>query len=127
MNTQFAIITLVTRTQNTFEEGFPDTSEIGVYKTTVKENLWDRVRRVDYNIISLHPNPASNTLHVSGYFTEKTRILLSDIAGKIIWQESNAAGAYNHSIDVSNLQSGPYLFHIKSGIKLLAGKKLIIK
>ncbi|TPN86109.1 cellulase family glycosylhydrolase [Aquimarina algicola] len=60
--------------------------------------------------IKFYPNPASNTLSISG-IDEKVDIIISDIKGNLIINTSGNLGT--NDIDISNLNKGSYFVEIK--------------
>lgn len=64
------------------------------------------------NTVRVYPNPATNTLHISG-INAGTQIRIADLSGKIILsQNSNAATEGVMNVDIRQLPSNLYLLQI---------------
>ena len=66
--------------------------------------------------ITIHPNPATNRITVSGNipFGE---LLLFDLNGKLLWQRKNNTAQNNMVIDITGISSGVYLLSVGSIMK----------
>jgi len=74
---------------------------------------------------SISPNPASNiaVLEVGDYNTPMT-LVITNLAGQVVKNLQVAANASNITIDVSDMESGMYLYHITDGVRVSATQKL---
>ena len=67
----------------------------------------------EVNTFSIFPNPANNFTRLNGPFDQGDRITISDISGRIIYNDIHNGAEITHKIFAGNLQSGVYLVHIQ--------------
>lgn len=69
------------------------------------------------NVLSIYPNPAKNTIHIS-YATSNAETLLQifDINGQAVWQNTavNIKGTNNLNINIAALAPGEYILQVKT-------------
>ena len=73
---------------------------------------------------NMAPNPASYTtqLQLSNMVTSGM-LVITDMNGRIVKQLPVAAGTENMTIDISDMESGAYLYQINDGVQYSAVKK----
>ncbi len=72
--------------------------------------------KLDENLFSLYPNPASSSLNIkmSDYNSTVKEIAIYDMEGKIVKTVSGALDTKTYQLDVSSLSSGFYLVRIQT-------------
>ncbi len=75
------------------------------------------------------PNPTSGTFSVEYElpFGQNTEWALSDALGREVWRETLPVGAKSHSISLTGLREGLYLYQVVSGGQWRAGGKLLLR
>lgn len=68
------------------------------------------VSQVEVNPIQLFPNPASQTVQVTGNFELSDNYSITDVQGRIIL--SGNMGSTNQTIDIQTLDAGVYMFQV---------------
>lgn len=75
----------------------------------------------------LHPNPACETVWVSGLHSGVTHLVLLDATGQQILQKERAGAEERMQMDVSALKAGLYFCCFKQKSRLIATRKLVIQ
>lgn len=83
----------------------------------------DRIRTSD---VSVHPNPANETVTISFVEPLDAEIRVFDVSGKLVIYEADSALSTDHSLNISHLNAGVYFIRINSEAGSVT-KKLIKK
>jgi len=74
---------------------------------------------------NIAPNPASYSAELQlGNYNQPVTLVITDISGKLVSQMNVPANTPNISIDLSNMESGMYLYHITDGTQISDVRKL---
>ena len=109
---------------NTFHENVEITVENGYISNTINEAL------INEGSFMFFPNPASSQINIqfstTGNESVKTRI--SDISGRIIFEESSSltSSNYSNTLTVDNWNNGYYILEILVDGSLASTQKLVI-
>jgi len=77
------------------------------HKVTVNDCPTSGINDLDINSISAYPNPATDVLNIQSYETVESVSILS-LDGKVL------STTYGQKVDISNLNSGVYLYRVTS-------------
>ena len=105
--------------------------EFGCQGTTSEIDITINVNEIDISDqILVYPNPNSGEFSILVSFADlqQTQITISDVTGKIIYNEqlNNKTGNFKQEVVLSNVSKGIYYVQLKSD-KYIASKKLIVK
>ena len=96
---------------------FDPNNQIVLKEFSIAQSL-DEINKPNESWASISPNPitASSSLSLQIAFDDKVSIQLSDIAGKIIWNENLplSKGKHNIPLNLTDLGTGIYFCNIKS-------------
>ncbi|MBU2940696.1 T9SS type A sorting domain-containing protein [Lacinutrix sp. C3R15] len=67
---------------------------------------------LDFNNISVYPNPITDNFYVKGLTNEEATIFVYNTLGQLLKQE-----VYNNSVDFSSLEVGVYYVKVLNGVK----------
>ena len=96
----------------------------GAFATVMHTN---RLKHLPKQHVAMNPNPASTsvTLALPWAATEGTRIIVADVTGRTIFEETPLAGIKTADVRVETLIPGCYLVLVQQNGKLIAVEKLI--
>ena len=83
------------------------------------------VNDFDYNQISVYPNPSSDIFNIFLNNIPKYDIILSDITGKILFEDKNTNGVTNYPLNLERFSNGIYFLKVLTKNKFFT-KKLIL-
>ncbi len=83
------------------------------------QNAALRIKNLDKRQVVLYPNPATNFISFQGNSSEKVNLKIFDISGKLILDQRLTT---NQKIDVSNINSGIYLYSLTTENSIQTGK-----
>jgi hypothetical protein len=83
------------------------------------------VNDFDYNQISVYPNPSSDIFNINLNNIPKYDIILSDITGKILFEDKNTNGVTNYTLNLDRFSNGIYFLKVLTKNKFFT-KKLIL-
>jgi hypothetical protein len=83
------------------------------------------VNDFDYNQISVYPNPSSDIFNIYLNNIPKYDIILSDITGKILFEDKNTNGVTNYTLNLDRFSNGIYFLKVLTKNKFFT-KKLIL-
>jgi PKD repeat protein len=100
-------------------EGCADTSQVLFFTFTGISSYVNSSSEV-----LIYPNPANKTLHIESDVAGFSSLRLSDLSGKIIFEEEfiSASKHLHETIDVSMLEKGIYFLHLKAKEKSVTRK-----
>jgi len=81
---------------------------------------------VDFDTVSIYPNPAKNIVTIYLLKNNLQSIELIDFTGKIVFNQNTFNNSKNYTIDVSNLANGIYFIKIKSETNAITTKKIMV-
>lgn len=81
---------------------------------------------VDFDTVSIYPNPAKNIVTIDLLKNNLKSIELIDFTGKIVLNQNSFNNNKNYTIDVSNLANGIYFIKIKSETNAITTKKIMV-
>ncbi|MBL7915418.1 MAG: T9SS type A sorting domain-containing protein [Bacteroidia bacterium] len=100
--------------QNTFGfwlQGNSSFNGMGIHKFQSITGLFEQ----QTNDINIYPNPVSDYLHIDGLTNSgRLQITITDVAGRVIIEESRIMTAHSASINISHFPSGIYLLSANS-------------
>jgi hypothetical protein len=106
-------------------QGFVDKMNVYWNTSVVTTSIGELIENISLNMF---PNPVNDILHIE-YFSlvnENIQIIVMDISGKIIYEQSKniLAGEQHLDIDISTWSSGYYLLNISNGVENVPAKFL---
>lgn len=78
--------------------------------------------------LRIYPVPSIDNINIQANLPSEHNVLkVKDVTGKQIWQSNLSKGSLNHTINVSNWDSGLYLLSIHSDSKVYQRKVIVVK
>jgi len=92
-----------------------------MYYINVIPNIMTAVKTVDAkNVISVYPNPATNTLTINSQLSSRlnrdnSQLIITDVTGREVYHQ--AINNTQSAIDISTWSKGVYIYEIRSGLQ----------
>jgi hypothetical protein len=92
-----------------YYEGLTGTYELDVYINNV---ITSNVSELLDNKIKIYPNPASENIEIENFEGKESNIIISDINGKVCYNEKRSFNDKIEKISIQNLPNGIYFISI---------------
>ncbi|MFK7757899.1 MAG: T9SS type A sorting domain-containing protein [Flavobacteriales bacterium] len=90
---------------------FPETFVLDIEETNLNSQ------------ITIYPNPATESLFISGLTSERVDVVIIDLEGRTILSEANVSG--NAQIDISTLASGMYIIATQKDNSMISTNRFV--